>query len=232
MSRQYLPDTTGPDGVRVTIAFEPAVQRLARHRERLGLREFYLPLNRVAHRLLARPRTASRALAAAALVVPVGVLGAGCGVPSLPWAGSCASFDEARDRANSSDGPDGPDGGGSTALAVTPARPGAGDDVEVSRADGDRMTYGSAFLYSDKGAGCRTFHLTLGDDGAGSWTELEFEGSGEGLEILVGSAINEDALSQTYPVPSSAEDGDYLLCLSDASGWDRWPDLLCGEFSL
>ncbi len=46
MARQFLDDAYGPDEVRVTIAVEPAVRRLVRAREMLGLRAFALPFNR------------------------------------------------------------------------------------------------------------------------------------------------------------------------------------------
>ncbi len=36
MARQYLTDAVGPDGVRVTIAIEPAVDRLVRAQDKLG----------------------------------------------------------------------------------------------------------------------------------------------------------------------------------------------------
>ena len=36
MARQYLEDVVGPDGVRVTIAVEPDVERVARFGSRLG----------------------------------------------------------------------------------------------------------------------------------------------------------------------------------------------------
>lgn len=45
MVREYLPDVTGPDGVRVTLAVEHAVERFVRLREAFGMREFYLPFN-------------------------------------------------------------------------------------------------------------------------------------------------------------------------------------------
>lgn len=54
MTRRYLPDAQGRDGVRVTIALEPAVERFARVRERLGLRECYIPLNKKFNDWLAR----------------------------------------------------------------------------------------------------------------------------------------------------------------------------------
>ncbi|WP_436702091.1 hypothetical protein [Nocardioides sp. BYT-33-1] len=36
MTRQYLEDAVGPDGIRVTIALEPAVDQLIRANDRLG----------------------------------------------------------------------------------------------------------------------------------------------------------------------------------------------------
>ncbi|MFJ9315331.1 hypothetical protein ACIRN4_14160 [Pimelobacter simplex] len=54
MARTYLDDVITPDGVRVTIALEPSVERLARGRERLGLRAWYLPFNREANSRIAR----------------------------------------------------------------------------------------------------------------------------------------------------------------------------------
>lgn len=36
MARQYLTDAVGPDGIRVTIAIEPAVDRLVRAQDKLG----------------------------------------------------------------------------------------------------------------------------------------------------------------------------------------------------
>lgn len=36
MARQYLDDAVGPDGIRVTIAIEPAVDRFVRAQDKLG----------------------------------------------------------------------------------------------------------------------------------------------------------------------------------------------------
>lgn len=154
-------------------------------------------------------------MAATVATALVGALTSACSGDGAPDAdgGGCASFEVVDSQV------------AKPALVIEPRRAQPGEDVEVARVDGATMDFASAFLYADEHAGCRTFALTLGMEGT-DWKDVTGQ-----RDMAIGGTVSPGA-SESYPVPSTARHGNYVLCVLVLGNGVAPAADVCGRFEV